>query len=113
MAWYVYVLRCAQDTLYTGSTPDVSARLRRHLGLEPGGAKYTRSHPPLALAALWALPDAHAAHSMEWHLKRLKRADKLGLIAAPERAQDLLGPCAEAAEPADTAPYASLFPDLP
>jgi putative endonuclease len=112
MAWYVYMLRCAPDTLYTGSTPDPERRLRQHLSLSPGGAKYTRSHPPQALAALWETPDAHAAHSLEWHIKRLTRAKKQALLDAPDQLACLLGERADRAKPLDTAPYASLFPDL-
>lgn len=113
MVWYVYMLVCAPDTLYTGSTPDPERRLRQHLALAPGGAKYTRSHPPKALAALWKLPDAHAAHSLEWHIKRLTRAEKQALVDAPGELSTLLGESAQQAEPLDTTPYAALFPDLP
>ena len=112
MAWYVYMLHCAPDSLYTGSTPDIEHRLRQHLSLVTGGAKYTRSHPPVALAALWELPDAHAARSMEWHIKRLTRAEKQQIIAAPDSLSPLLGTCGEEAQPLDTAEYASYFADL-
>ncbi len=112
MAWYVYMLRCRPDTLYTGSTPDVEHRLRQHLSLSSGGAKYTRSHPPTALAALWEAPDAHAAHSIEWHIKRLNRAQKLAVIAAPETLSSLLGACADDAKPLDTSVYDPVFTDL-
>ncbi|MCA9324974.1 GIY-YIG nuclease family protein, partial [Candidatus Saccharibacteria bacterium] len=42
MAWYVYMLECADDTLYTGVTTDMKRRLSEHNGTPPGkGAKYT------------------------------------------------------------------------
>lgn len=113
MAWYVYMLRCKPDTLYTGSTPNPEHRLRQHLSLTSGGAKYTRSHPPTALEALWEVPDAHAAHSLEWHLKRLTRAQKQAIIAAPETLACTLGACADGAKPLDTTVYDSYFTDLP
>lgn len=109
MPWYVYMLRCKPDTLYTGSTPDVTRRLRQHLSQVGGGAKYTRSHPPRSLAALWEVPDAHAAHSLEWHLKRLKRPQKEALLRDPACAPALLGDCAENAVKVDTEPYHRLF----
>lgn len=112
MAWYVYILRCEPDTLYTGSTPDMERRLRQHCSHAAGGAKYTRSHPPKALAALWELPDAHAAHSMEWHIKRLKRTQKLALIESPDTLTVLPDACAEHAKPLDPRPYETLFTDL-
>ena len=48
MAWYVYMLRCGDGSLYTGSTTDVARRLREHQN--GTGAKYTRTRPPVTLA---------------------------------------------------------------
>ena len=45
---YVYLLRCADGSLYTGMTPDIARRLRQHVERLPGCAKYTRSHPVTA-----------------------------------------------------------------
>lgn len=112
LAWYVYILKCEPNALYTGSTPNPDHRLRQHLSRVAGGAKFTRSHPPKALAALWRTPDAHAAHSLEWHIKRLTPAKKRALVAAPDAAFELLGACAEGAEPLDTEPYRHHFTDL-
>ena len=42
MAYYIYVLRCKGDTLYTGITPDLRRRMRQHCGQLAGGAKYRR-----------------------------------------------------------------------
>ena len=112
LSWYVYMLRCAPDTLYTGSTPDPAHRLRQHLGLISGGAKYTRAHPPRALAALWSVPDARAAHSLEWHIKRFTRAQKLRLIAAPDTLSALFGDPAMDARALDLSDYDSFFNDL-
>ena len=47
---YVYLLRCADGSLYTGMTLDIARRLRQHVERLPGCAKYTRSHPVTALA---------------------------------------------------------------
>ena len=49
---YVYLLRCADGSLYTGMTPDIARRLRQHVEHLAGCAKYTRSHPVTALALL-------------------------------------------------------------
>ena len=48
MAWYVYILRCGDGTLYTGMTDDVQRRLDAHRAGK--GAKYTRGRGPLELA---------------------------------------------------------------
>ena len=50
-AYYVYMLRCRGGSLYTGMTNDVARRMAMHCNGR--GAKYTRAHPPEALAALW------------------------------------------------------------
>lgn len=82
--WYVYMVRCADDSLYTGMAKDIGKRLREHLARGPECAKYTRSRPVTALAALWQVPDGHAARSLEWHIKRLTRQQKLQLVRQPE-----------------------------
>ena len=73
--WYVYMVRCADDSLYTGMAKDIGKRLREHVSRGPECAKYTRSRP---------VPDSHAARSLEWHLKRLTRVQKVRLTQAPE-----------------------------
>ena len=109
MPWFVYMLRCEPDTLYTGSTPDLQRRLRQHCEQTSGGAKYTRSHPPKALAAVWTTPDAHSAHSLEWHIKRLTRRQKEALVIVPQDVSSLLGSCADGAEALNPNPYNALF----
>ena len=69
--------------------------------------------PPKALAALWEVPDAHAAHSLKWHIKRLTRAQKDRLVVCPNALSSLLGACAEGAKPLDTAAYDHFFTGLP
>jgi putative endonuclease len=76
--WFVYILRCADDTLYTGIARDVAARLRAH---ETGrGARYTRSRGPLSLCAVRRCPSKGQALSLERSIKLLARADKQALL---------------------------------
>ncbi len=82
--WYVYMVRCADDSIYTGMAKDIRKRLKEHLARGPECAKYTRSRPVTALEALWQVPDGHAARSLEWHIKRLTRKQKLHLVQNPE-----------------------------
>lgn len=77
MAWYVYMLRCADDSLYTGVTTDVERRFAQHRSGR--GAKYTRSHPPLAVVYREACADKGAALRRESAIKQLPRAEKLKL----------------------------------
>jgi putative endonuclease len=76
-AW-VYILRCADGSLYTGWTVDVERRLASHRN--GGGARYTRSRLPVELLASFAMDDASAARREEARIKRLTRAQKLALV---------------------------------
>jgi putative endonuclease len=77
---YVYLLRCADDSLYCGWTTDVERRLAAHdAGI---ASRYTRSRLPVELAAVFAVADRSAALREEARIKRLPRATKLRLIAA-------------------------------
>ena len=81
MPYFVYILRCADGTLYTGITTDVARRLRVHG--RGKGAKYTRSRLPLALAYTEACEDKGAALRREHAIKAMTRAQKLALTGAP------------------------------
>ena len=76
---YVYLLRCADGTLYFGWTTDLVARLEAHNSGK--GAKYTRARRPVELVYSEEYEDRHEALSREWHIKRLSRQEKLALIA--------------------------------
>lgn len=78
MPWYVYILRCGDNTLYTGITDDVPRRLAAHRAGK--GAKYTRGRGPLELVYTEQLPDKSAALRLEIEIKRLRRAEKERLI---------------------------------
>ena len=77
---YVYILRCADDTLYCGWTTDLIARIAAHNS--GSGAKYTRSRLPVELVYYEEYDDRHEAMSREWYIKRLSRKEKLKLIFA-------------------------------
>jgi len=75
--WIVYILKCADNTLYTGITTDLTARVALH---ESGaGAKYTRGRGPLEVFHQEYYPDRSEATRREREIKRLSRAAKLGL----------------------------------
>jgi predicted GIY-YIG superfamily endonuclease len=80
MAWYVYLLRCGDGSLYAGATTDLDARLAAHRAGK--GARYTRGRGPLALVHHEEVPDRGSALRRECELKRLRRADKLRLVRA-------------------------------
>ena len=74
----VYLLRCADGTLYCGWTTDMESRLEAHNAGK--GAKYTRSRRPVELVYTEEYEDRHEALSREWHIKRMSRAEKKKLI---------------------------------
>lgn len=82
MAWFVYMLRCGDGSLYTGCTNDLPRRLEAHQSGR--GAKYTRSRLPVALVYREAAADRSAALRREAAVKRLTRRQKLALIREGE-----------------------------
>jgi putative endonuclease len=76
---YVYLLRCADDSLYCGWTTDVERRLAAHGA--GTASRYTRSRLPVLLATVITVADRSAALREEARIKRLPRAAKLRLIA--------------------------------
>ncbi len=79
---FFYVLRCKDDSLYTGYTMDLTRRLRAHA--EGKGARYTRGRAPLELLAFVEIDDAGVARSLEGRFKRLTREAKLAMLQAAD-----------------------------
>ncbi len=84
MVWFVYILRCADASLYTGITNDLQRRLLAHNNNDRSGARYTRARRPVEL--VWH--EQHASRSdalrREAAIKRLSRAKKLHLLGAAD-----------------------------
>lgn len=76
---FMYVLICADETLYTGYTTDVDKRVETHNAGK--GAKYTVARRPVELLAVARFETKHEAMSAEYHFKQLSRSEKLALIA--------------------------------
>jgi putative endonuclease len=79
MAYFVYILECADKTLYIGSTNDLDKRLHAHNNLR-SGARYTRSRRPVILKYSRSFRSRGKALSHEAGLKKLTRQEKLELI---------------------------------
>lgn len=93
LVWYVYILRCADGSLYTGVTNDLAARIRTHN--DGKGAKYTRGRLPVVLVYSESAADRGAAQRRERAIKRLRTAMKRRLLDTPAprvaRAPTMLG----------------------
>ncbi len=75
---FVYIVRCANDALYTGYSTNIDKRIATHNAGK--GAHYTRSHLPVTLCAVWSFPSKGEALRAERAIKDLPRADKIRLI---------------------------------
>ena len=80
--WFVYILRCADDSLYTGISNDIEKRLKQHNGEEKNGAKYTRGRRPVSLAWQESCDDRSSALKREAEIKKLSRIEKDRLLAS-------------------------------
>lgn len=78
MPSYVYILRCADGSLYTGWTNNLQKRVKAHQSGR--GAKYTRSRSPVELVYSEELADKTAALKREYAIKQLSHEQKLNLI---------------------------------
>ncbi len=79
MKYFVYILECADNTLYTGYTNDIDRRLQAHNSGR--GAKYTKTRLPVRLAYCESFYSKQEAMGREWHIKHdMTREEKLKLI---------------------------------
>jgi putative endonuclease len=84
-SWYVYIVRCADDSLYTGIASDVKRRVDEHNGSGTLGARYTRVRRPVELVYHEAVDSRSAAMQREHQIRRLSREEKHVLIDKAKR----------------------------
>jgi len=77
--YYVYILQCNDDTLYTGITTDIKRRLEEH-NSSSKGAKYTKIRRPVSLVYEESCSDRSSASKREYFIKQLSRKEKLDLV---------------------------------
>ena len=82
--WLVYLLECADGTLYCGVTNNMDRRISQHNGQIPGGARYTRGRRPVRLLANRACGDKSAALRLEKAVKSRPRTHKLQFLLSGE-----------------------------
>ncbi len=79
--WFVYIVRCADDSLYTGITKDVDRRIQEHNEGDKLAAKYTRARRPVILVYKETCDSRSAATKREIEIKLLSRRDKDVLLS--------------------------------
>lgn len=90
--WVLYVLQCADGTLYTGITTDVSRRIREHNTCQSKASKYVWSRRPAKLLGCWSHQTRSEASKAEYRFKRLTRKKKLELLGSLGGGDNSLGP---------------------
>ena len=73
--WYVYMVRCRDDTLYTGIAKNLEKRIAAH-NSDSGGAKYTKPRRPVELVYSEPVPSRSAAAKREYQIKKMPAAEK-------------------------------------
>ena len=86
--WFVYIVRCADDTLYTGIAKDVARRVEQHNSNNLLAASYTRARRPVALVHREAVITRSAAARREYEIKQLTRQEKENLIGKRRRPKE-------------------------
>lgn len=83
--YYTYILRCTDNSLYTGITTDLDRRMDEHFHKTKQCAKYTLHHPAKKLECVWKSENRKLACKLEYHIKQLSKVQKEFLISNPDK----------------------------
>ena len=89
--YYTYMLRCKDNSLYTGITTDLKRRLEEHKQKGEKTAKYTMTHDAIKIEIAWESENRVLASRLEFHVKTLTKKKKEDLIKNPSLLKDYLG----------------------
>ena len=78
--YYTYIIRCSDNSLYTGITTDLNRRMWEHFSKDKKCAKYTKNHDVQKLEIAWKTENRALASKLEFHIKKLKKEQKEKLI---------------------------------
>ena len=78
--YYTYMLRCEDNSIYTGMTTDIKRRFEEHLSKDKKCAKYTMTHSAKKLECVWESKSRVLASKLEYRIKRLPKIEKERLI---------------------------------
>ena len=88
--YYVYMLRCTDNSLYTGITTDLERRMKEHFSKDKKCAKYTKRHEAQKMEMAWETENRILASKLEYYIKTLSKAQKEELIKAPIKLKEFL-----------------------
>ena len=89
--YYTYMLRCADNSIYTGMTNDLEKRLEEHISKSKNGAKYTKSHDVVKMETAWKSKEKSLACKLEYQIKQLSKQQKERLIEGEKLSTFLKG----------------------
>lgn len=89
--YYTYMLRCEDDSIYTGITNNIHRRMEEHFNKDKKGAKYTKSHTARSLECVWQTEDRVLASKLEYYIKKLTKNQKEKIIQRHILDEEILG----------------------
>ena len=89
--YYTYIIRCQDGSLYTGYTNNIEKRMNDHFNQKKEGAKYTKSHKPVKLEAVWRTKEKSNACKLEYFIKQLNKIEKEDIISDSKISKYLKG----------------------
>ena len=78
--YYIYMIRCQDNSIYTGITTDLKRRMSEHFNKDEKCAKYTSSHDVKRLERVWSTSNRSLASKLEYNIKKLTKKEKENLI---------------------------------
>lgn len=89
--YYIYVLRCKGNSLYTGITNNIEKRINAHFSRSKTAAKYTKSHQPENIEIIWKTREKANACRLEFYFKKLTKNQKEEIINGEKISKYLKG----------------------
>lgn len=89
--YYIYMLRCTDNSIYTGITNNIERRMKEHFSQDKNCAKYTLSHQAKKLECLWETENKQLASKLEYHIKTLTKMKKEEIIQNQQLIRKYLG----------------------
>ncbi len=88
--WYLYLVQCRDNSLYTGIATDVARRFAEHQGKGKCGSKYLRGRGPLKLVFTKKMGDRSFALRVEIRVKKMTKENKEALVRSPESIKEII-----------------------
>lgn len=88
--YYTYMIRCKDNSIYTGITTNLEKRMQEHFAKDEKCAKYTKKHTAIKLERAWKSENRVFASKLEYWIKHLSKLQKENLIKNPKKLEEFL-----------------------